>query len=82
MGNWIGYLVFLAALGGLFFLSAALVLRWAILNGQFKEINKGAKVIFDEEEPEGVHTDFFPGEREKAQQQLDAAHRDEEPDKS
>lgn len=75
MGAWQGYLIFIAALGGVFFLSAVLALRWAVRNDQFKKIDKGATVIFDEEEPEGVHTDFFPGETEKGRRKLAEAER-------
>lgn len=38
------------------------LLAWAIQNGEFKNLRAGARSIFDEEEPEGMVTDYFPGE--------------------
>ena len=35
-------------------------LAWAIRSGQFSQIQKGARSIFDEEEPIGQMTDAFP----------------------
>lgn len=37
-------------------------LVWAVRRGQLGDLQNGARVIFDEEEPEGVMTDSFPGE--------------------
>ncbi|MCX7869443.1 MAG: cbb3-type cytochrome oxidase assembly protein CcoS [Terrimicrobiaceae bacterium] len=49
-------------LGGLVFLtgSAILAFAWAARSGQFRELEKAAEVIFDEEEPVGMPTDRFP----------------------
>ena len=38
------------------------LLAWAIRNGEFKDLRAGARSIFDEEEPVGMVTDYFPGE--------------------
>lgn len=42
-------------------LSAVWGLVWAIRNGQFHGLKEGAESIFDDGEPVGVPTDFFPG---------------------
>jgi nitrogen fixation-related uncharacterized protein len=47
----------------LFLASAAYALHWAAKNGQLKEFDKGAASIFDDEEPVGKQTDFFPPKR-------------------
>lgn len=73
---WSNYLIVLVVLGGLFFLSAIYALYWAAKNGQFRNFEKGAKVIFNEEEPEGERTDFFPGESKKHRKVDKAAKRD------
>lgn len=49
-------------LGGLFFASAIYALWWCTRAGHFKELELTAKSIFTDEEPEGIQTDFFPGE--------------------
>ncbi|MBM3759444.1 MAG: hypothetical protein FJW36_04275 [Acidobacteria bacterium] len=38
------------------------LLAWAIRQGEFKNLRAGARSIFDENEPEGKVTDYFPGE--------------------
>jgi hypothetical protein len=43
--------------------SALLALRWAARTGQLRHFQKTALSIFDEEEPVGRMTDFFPGQR-------------------
>jgi cbb3-type cytochrome oxidase maturation protein len=58
--DWSFYLLafFLAlALTG----SAVWALRWAVKAGQFHDLEKGATVIFDDDEPVGRITDRFPG---------------------
>lgn len=45
--------------------SAIYALNWAIKTGQFHNVEKGATVIFDEEEPIGRPTDSFPAKRPK-----------------
>jgi hypothetical protein len=40
--------------------SALLALRWAAKSGHFDQLEKGALLIFDEEEPVGTVTDHFP----------------------
>ena len=45
--------------------SAVYALYWAVKTGQFREFEKGATEIFDEEEPQGRATDFFPKKRRK-----------------
>lgn len=65
MFEWNAYLLAIFLFGCLFFAGAVAALVWAVKNGQFKNIDGGAMVIFDEEEPEGVQQDFFPGEASK-----------------
>ena len=52
-------------LGGFIVLtgSAVLAFAWAARNGQFRNLEKGAEVIFDEDEPVGVTTDQFPSRK-------------------
>jgi len=42
---------------------ALLALRWAVRHGEFKNLQKTALSIFDEEEPVGRMTDRFPDPR-------------------
>ena len=39
------------------------LLAWAIRKGEFRDLRQGARMIFDVDEPIGVVTDHFPGER-------------------
>jgi nitrogen fixation-related uncharacterized protein len=39
---------------------ALLALRWAVRHGEFRNLQKTALSIFDEEEPVGRMTDHFP----------------------
>jgi hypothetical protein len=58
--NWITWLLFIGSvvvLPG----SALLALRWAVRHGQLQHLQKGALLIFDEDEPVGQFTDHFPG---------------------
>ena len=41
--------------------TALLALRWALRQGEFRDLNKTALSIFDEDEPVGRMTDHFPG---------------------
>lgn len=54
--TFISIWIFAFALGG----TAIGALLWALKSGQFQDINAGARVIFDEDEPEGVVNDRFP----------------------
>lgn len=58
-------IVYLLILGGLLFLTggALFFFHWAARDGQFSDLERGARVIFDESEPCGRRTDAFPGER-------------------
>lgn len=49
--------VAMVALGG----SALLALYWAARSGQYRNLEESAQVIFDQDEPVGRQTDFFPG---------------------
>jgi cbb3-type cytochrome oxidase maturation protein len=53
------YLLVFGVLTG-FFGSVIYALNWAIRSGQFSDYQKGARSIFDDEEPVGEMTDFFP----------------------
>lgn len=41
--------------------SAVYAFFWASKNGEFRDLEAQSRSIFDETEPEGVQTDFFPG---------------------
>ncbi len=59
--------IYILVPAGIFFLggSALIAFYWAVRTGQFRNISKGAEVIFDEDEPIGVSTDRFPGSSPK-----------------
>jgi cbb3-type cytochrome oxidase maturation protein len=58
--EWASYIIaFVIAL--LITASAVLALRWAVKTGQFRDFEKGAETIFDEDEPMGRPADSFPG---------------------
>ena len=40
--------------------TAVLALRWAVRSGQLRNFQKGALLVFDEEEPVGQFTDHYP----------------------
>lgn len=60
------YIVGGIVLGGLFFATAIAAFNWASKDGQMRNFDAGANVIFDEDEPLGQHTDSFPGRRRPA----------------
>jgi nitrogen fixation-related uncharacterized protein len=45
--------------------SAVYALQWASRKGQLRDFEKGAESIFDNQEPIGQPTDFFPGKGPK-----------------
>ncbi|MCI0747168.1 MAG: hypothetical protein L0Y58_17330 [Verrucomicrobia subdivision 3 bacterium] len=55
------YIIILA--GSFVFLtgSALLALRWALRTGQLRDSRRTALLVFDEDEPVGRMTDYFPG---------------------
>ena len=57
-----GYIVIVILLGMLFFVSAVYAFCWSIKKGQMRKLEDASRSIFTSEEPEGVETDFFPGE--------------------
>jgi nitrogen fixation-related uncharacterized protein len=58
--TWLVYgLLFLLAMA--ISASAVYALYWASKNGQLRDLDAQSRSIFDETEPEGVQTDFFPG---------------------
>ena len=63
--SWDIVILILILFGLLFFAVAVFALYWAAKTGQFEQFEKGAKSIFDEEEPEGVQIDHFPKKRVK-----------------
>ncbi|MGE9295270.1 MAG: cbb3-type cytochrome oxidase assembly protein [Puniceicoccales bacterium] len=75
MFEWNAYLIILAVLGGTFFASAVAALWWSAKNGQLRNFDQGSRVVFTDEEPEGVHTDYFPGEAARASRKLQEAER-------
>jgi cbb3-type cytochrome oxidase subunit 3 len=54
------YIVAAFLIGGCFFICALLVLVWAWRRGQFFNLNEGAVIIFDDDEPVGMTMDKFP----------------------
>ncbi len=58
--SWNVYIAIILIFGLLFFSSAVYALFWASRKGQLKNFEKGARVIFDEDEPEGTFQDEFP----------------------
>jgi nitrogen fixation-related uncharacterized protein len=60
------YIVGGIVLGGVFFATAIYAFSWASKSGQMRDFDKGATVIFDEDEPLGEQTDFFPSRRKGA----------------
>jgi nitrogen fixation-related uncharacterized protein len=63
--SWDILFLLLILFGSLFFIVAVFALYWAAKNGQFEQFDKGAKVIFDDEEPEGVQQDSFPNKNKR-----------------
>ncbi|EIQ00694.1 uncharacterized protein, possibly involved in nitrogen fixation [Opitutaceae bacterium TAV1] len=55
--------------------SAVYALYWASKNGQLREFEKGAESIFDDKEPVGVQTDFFPAGKKKIKNVKNTADR-------
>ena len=58
--DWFFYAVALP-LAALFLASTVYALYWSSQRGQLRDFEKGAASIFDDEEPIGQQTDFFPG---------------------
>jgi cbb3-type cytochrome oxidase maturation protein len=52
-------LVFLTLCG--ITIAAVFAFGWAAKNGQFRDQDAAARVVFDPDEPEGEATDAFPG---------------------
>ena len=63
--TWNVYLVIIFLMGLAFFASAVYGLMWASKKGQLKDFDKGSRIIFDEDEPEGVTQDAFPQRKRK-----------------
>lgn len=63
--TWNIYLAIIFVFGLIFFSSAIYALVWASKKGQFKNFEKGARVIFEEEEPEGEFQDDFPKSKKR-----------------
>lgn len=63
--GWTSYITLLFGFAFLFFLGAAAALTWAHRRGQLENLEEGSRVIFDDEEPEGVQSDRFPDKKRK-----------------
>ncbi|MGF1452242.1 MAG: cbb3-type cytochrome oxidase assembly protein [Opitutales bacterium] len=59
--KWYLSMAALGFVGLIIVIGFAWAFRWAVRNGQFKNLDEGSRVIFDEEEPEGKQLDHFPG---------------------
>jgi len=68
--QWHIYLLIIAVLGVVFFAAALIALFWSAKRGHLTNFELQSKSIFDDDEPEGEHTDFFPGEKSKARQKI------------
>jgi len=69
MDGWGIYLIVIGGAGFFFFATVVYALYWAGKNGHLRNFDKGSRVIFTEEEPEGMAQDFFPGKRGKRDRQ-------------
>ncbi len=63
--DWGQYILLGFVFASIFFLAGAAALHWAHRNGQLSNLDKGARSIFDEDEPEGEITDAFPRRRRR-----------------
>lgn len=63
--DWSQYILVGFVFASLFFLAAAAALYWAHRHGQLDNLEKGARSIFDEDEPIGEVTDEFPAKKPK-----------------
>ena len=68
---WSNLLLVLIFFGICLFAAAVYALYWAAKNGQFRNFEKGARVIFDEEEPEGEQLDFFPDQEKVSDSKIE-----------
>lgn len=73
---WSDFLLAILGFGALLFTTAVLALFWASRNGQLNDFEKGARTIFDDDEPEGEQIDFFP-EGERGGKRNGRDHRDD-----
>lgn len=63
---WSNFLLAILGFGALLFTTGILALFWASRNGQMNNFEKGARTIFDDDEPEGEQIDFFPEGRRQS----------------
>ncbi len=63
--EWLAYGL-LFVIGLLMSGSAICAFFWASKSGEFRDLDQQARSIFDDTEPEGVQTDFFPGRGPRA----------------
>lgn len=63
--DWSNYILVGMGFAALIFGGAVYALVWAHRNGQFDNLEAGAKSIFDEDEPIGEMTDAFPSRKKK-----------------
>jgi len=70
--TWGPSVAFVFLLGVIFFGTAVYALVWSRREKQFDDFEKGSRSIFDEDEPEGVVTDTYPGAKDKTTAGADA----------
>ena len=63
--NPIVYLIVLLIISLVFFAIAIAAFSWSVRSGQMKSLDEGARVVFDDDEPEGRHADAFPKSRSR-----------------
>lgn len=77
-GSGVWFYVFAGFVAAAVFTSGVFALRWSLRRGDFpselEKFDDKALTIFNEEEPVGRQTDFFPGKAQAAQPSS-AAHR-------
>ena len=66
MSQWYATILGLGLFGIVMVVGFVLCLRWAVRTGQFKNLDEGSRVIFDEDEPEGTELDQFPGKTQES----------------
>lgn len=69
-GSGLWFYVFAGVIAAAIFTSGVFALRWSMRRGDFptelEKFDHKALTIFDDEEPVGRQTDYFPGKRPQA----------------
>lgn len=57
------HIAVMLVIAALFFILAVIALYWSVKSGQWRQLQETSISIFNDEEPEGVQSDFFPGKK-------------------